>query len=80
MSSKEKFAHDASKVANFLTTDPIEFHAKVNQSTRDLLSKYSRGRAEEIVEHVVALVRNLYAVAFVVLLFACLITSVMIGK
>jgi hypothetical protein len=76
MNSKERSDHDASKVAKFLITDPIEIDEKVNEPIRDLLGKYSSIRAEKMVEHVVALVRDPHAVASVVILFASLVISV----
>ena len=56
MNSKEKSEHDASKVAKFLTTDPIEIDQKVNEPIRKLLREYSHIPQEKTVEHVLELV------------------------
>ena len=56
MNSKEKSEHDASKVAKFLTKDPVEIEKKVNEPIRNVLQRYSHISEEKVVEHVLELV------------------------
>ena len=56
MNSKEKSSHDASKVAKFFTTDPIEIDRKVNEQIKHLLREYSHVPDNKTIEHVLNLV------------------------
>ena len=60
MNSKEKSDHDAAQVARFLDTDPAEIDQKINEPIKNLLSQYSHIPQDEIVAHVLELVRVLF--------------------
>ena len=57
MNSKEKQDHDPAMVAKFYITDPQEIDKKVNEPIRHLLREYSGVPEDEVVGHVLRLVR-----------------------